>query len=360
MEKLQKILEPIAILLRGIGQVVFQGNALSGLVIWIGLFVASWVAGIATLVGVAVSTLTAVLLKVDKDLIAAGLMGFNGVLTAIAVAMYNSDIVGNLAPGYVWSLVVVGSAFSTVVMLALSRLLSPWSLPALTMPFIVCGWIFVGQVEFTARLEDPALARLAPQLFDPAMVAREEAWQYTLETLYIGVGKGFSEIFLQDSAIGGYLILAGIAINSRISALMGLMAALVSIMAAMMFGLTEQSIQMGLHSYNAILTAIAVGGFFLLISVGSILYTLFCVFITVWVGLSVGFALAHLGFPVYTFPFVIVTWAALLGAMNTGNLKYILPAEATTAEGNFQRFSAAVRKRAQSSLPQTGGEHEQA
>ena len=40
MEKIKPIIEPFNILLRGVGQVVFQGNALSGLIILIGIFVA--------------------------------------------------------------------------------------------------------------------------------------------------------------------------------------------------------------------------------------------------------------------------------------------------------------------------------
>ncbi|MGR6036018.1 MAG: urea transporter [Candidatus Nitrosoglobus sp.] len=337
IQQLNLIVGAIDILLRGIGQVMLQNNPFSGLFILIGLFVASWAVGIVALVGVAASTLTAVLLKVDKALINAGLLGFNGVLVGIAISTYSGNYLSDLSIWKLWVLVILGAAFSTVVAMALSKLLSPWSMPALTMPFVLCAWIFAGSIGYIVIHKTGNLKDYADQLMGGA-------GQYTAQTWYIGVGKGFSEIFLQDSAIAGYLILTGILINSRISAAMGVTGALLSIATAMMFDATEHSIQMGLHSYNSVLTAIALGGLFIRFDWSSALYTLFGIVMTTWVSLAVGFAFYRLEFPVYTFPFVIVTWAMLLAAMNVGGLKYILPAEATTPEGNLARFAAPEKK----------------
>lgn len=345
MQLLNLIVGAIDILLRGIGQVVLQNNPFSGLFILIGLFVASWAVGIVALVGVAVSTLTAVLLNVDKDLINAGLLGFNGVLVGIAISIYGSTSsypVGDLPIWELWVFIILGAAFSAVVAMALGKLLSPWNMPALTMPFVLCAWIFAGSIEYIVIHKAGNLEDYASQLIG-------EAGQYTAETWYIGVGKGFSEIFLQDSAIAGYLILAAIFINSRISAIMGVIGALLSIAAAMMFGATEHSIQLGLHSYNPVLTAIALGGLFIRFDWSSALYTLFGVVMTTWVTLAVGFALYRLELPVYTLPFVIVTWAMLLAAMNVDGLKYILPAEATTPEDNLARLIASEEQSSNSS-----------
>ena len=67
--------------LRGIGQVVFQNNALSGLLILLALCVNSFVYAAAALFGAAVSTYAAMLLRVDRRLVRDGLFGFNGALT---------------------------------------------------------------------------------------------------------------------------------------------------------------------------------------------------------------------------------------------------------------------------------------
>jgi len=75
---------------RGIGQVVFQNNPISGAVILAGIFYNSWIYGTVCLVGTIISTLTALLFRADKGMIKDGLFGFNGALIAIALIAYTS------------------------------------------------------------------------------------------------------------------------------------------------------------------------------------------------------------------------------------------------------------------------------
>ena len=76
--------------LRGIGQVVFQNNPLSGLIILLALFFNSWIYGTICILGVVVATAMAMLLKADRGLIRDGLFGFNGVLVALALVAFTS------------------------------------------------------------------------------------------------------------------------------------------------------------------------------------------------------------------------------------------------------------------------------
>jgi urea transporter len=55
--------------LLGIGQVVFQNNPISGVVILAGIFYNSWIYGTVCLFGTIISTLTALLVRVDKGMI---------------------------------------------------------------------------------------------------------------------------------------------------------------------------------------------------------------------------------------------------------------------------------------------------
>ena len=70
---------------------------------------------------------------------------------------------------------------------------------------------------------------------------------------------------------------------------------------------------MGLFGYNAALTAIALGGFFLVLTWQSFVYTVFGVVVTTWLWASVAIFLAPIGMPVLTSTFVIVTWPMLIG-----------------------------------------------
>jgi urea transporter len=127
----------VDMLLRGIGQVMFQNNPLTGLLFLVGIFVNSFKFGGAALLGVAASTLAAHLLGADRTLIRNGLFGFNGILVGIGLAFFlEFDF---LLAVYI----VVGAAVSTIVMMALINLLTPWDMPALTAPFVLTAWMLL-------------------------------------------------------------------------------------------------------------------------------------------------------------------------------------------------------------------------
>ena len=56
-------------LLRGCGQVMFQNNPVTGLLFLIGIFINSPLLGLAGLIGLIVSTVTAMLLRVERTLV---------------------------------------------------------------------------------------------------------------------------------------------------------------------------------------------------------------------------------------------------------------------------------------------------
>ncbi len=56
---------------------------------------------------------------------------------------------------------------------------------------------------------------------------------------YKGIGNAIGQIFFQDNWISGYLIVLGIAVNSRVSALMALVGANVAAFVAVVYGAPE-------------------------------------------------------------------------------------------------------------------------
>src|ERR671914_150961 len=109
-------------LLRGTGQVMFQNNPLTGLLFLVGIFVNSPKLGGAGLLGLAASTLAAYLLGADRTLIRNGLFGFNGILVGIGLAFFlEFDL---LLAVYI----IPGAVVSTIVMMALINLLTPWDM----------------------------------------------------------------------------------------------------------------------------------------------------------------------------------------------------------------------------------------
>ena len=319
--------------LRGIGQVVFQNNPLSGLIILAAIIYNSWIYGLILVVGVVTGTATACILEADKSLIRNGLFGFNAALVGVALVAFTSENfrTGSLPSAHMLVYLIFAAAMTSIVFSSISTLLAPHKVAALTMPFVLVGWLFLFAVLQFSNIEAGPLSKpVSPDQY--ALVT-----DYVLPTWYMGIGNAIGQIFFQDNWIAGYLILVGIAINSRISAFMALTGAVVAEIVAMAFGAPEGAIRDGLYGYNAALTGIALGGFFLVLTTRSFIYAVFGMIVSTWLWASVAIFLAPIGMPVLTSTFVVVTWAMLIGQYGFKSLIPIPPAEATTPEDGRRR-----------------------
>lgn len=326
--------------LRGVSQVVLQNNALTGLIILVGIFYHSLDFGLAALAGSIVATLTAMFLKSGGEFISAGLFGFNGVLTAIAIVFYCETAFDAVDISW-WMIacyIAIGAAFSTIITAALGAMLANINVPPLTAPFVLASWLFVAGTHFSPALHPGHLN--APPAPKTEQVGLGEIIEddYTFATWWEGVGKGFGEIFFQDDAISGYLILLGILVNSRIGAVMAFVGALISILVAELLHVRETNIHLGMFSYSAILTAIALGGLFYVLTWRCFIFTMFGVVITTWLYAALDAVLAPLNLPPYTAPFVLTTWLMLMPKDAFAGLIAVPPAEATTPEDNLRRY----------------------
>jgi urea transporter len=327
--------------LRGIGQVVFQNNPLSGAVILAGIFYNSWIYGTVCLFGTIISTLTALLFKADKGMIKDGLFGFNGALVAIALVAYTSSnfTTGNLPNLHLWYYIFISAVFTALIVPTFSAILGPHKVPGLTMPFVLATWFFLAALlQFSTIEVSNALKPTSPAHFTGPTP------EYTWITWFHGIFMGIGEIFFQDNWVTGVIILIGIAINTRISALMALMGSTIAVAVAVLFGAHDGAIRDGLFGYNAALTAIALGGFFLVLNVPCFIYTVIGVAITARAWASMGIFLGPSGIPVLTSAFVFVTWLMLLAKNGFPSLIPVAPADATTPEDNLRRYRESQKK----------------
>jgi urea transporter len=318
-------------LLRGVGQVMFQNNPLTGLLFLVGIFVNSLKFGGVALLGVAASTLAAYLLGADRALIRNGLFGFNGVLVGIGLAFFLEFDV--LLAVYI----VLGAAVSTIVMMALINLLSPWDMPALTAPFVLTTWLLlfaVYQFEFLHPTE--LIAPLAP---DPEAAVQTElrelatgAGGLTVANLAHGFFRGVGEVMFQDNLLTGVIFLVAILVNSRISAAFAAVGSALALLTALALGGDGVAIYHGLYGFNAVLCAIALGGLFFVLTWKSALYALLAAVFSVPVFAAIAVLLSPIGMPALTAPFVLTTWLFLWPKASFGALQPVALADVTTAE----------------------------
>ena len=301
-------IEFIDVTLRGCGQVMFQNNPLTGLLFFIAIFLGAYFegmphAGFACLLGTLVATLTAYCYKLDKDSLQAGLFGYNGCLVGIGLATF-------LTPSfYLWIVVIFGSIVSVITTKALANFLKSCGVAALTAPFVLVTWtiLLAGYAFFGIKgigFPHPT----TPDQFTTATA------QYLPQVSVIipDVFRGVSEVFLLSSMSVGIIFIIGLAVNSVSAAIYALLGSLISIIAAYFLQANLQTVNVGLYSFSAVLTAIALGSTFNKPSIRVTIYTILGVIFTVFVQGALDTALAPIGIPTLTMPFVLATWMFLV------------------------------------------------
>jgi urea transporter len=318
-------------LLRGLGQVMFQNNPLTGLLFLAGILVNSPKLAGAGLLGLAASTLAAHLLGADRALIGNGLFGFNGVLVGIGLAFFLEF--DPLLAAYI----VLGGAVSTVLMMALANLLGTWDMPALTAPFVLTAWLLLFAVyQFGALRPTDLIAPLGPDPEAAVQTALRElatgSGGLTLANLAHGLFRGIGEVMFQDNLVSGLVFLAGIAVNSRVSAGFALLGSAVGLLTALVLGADGFTAYHGLYGFNAALCAIAIGGVFFVLTWRSAVYAVVAAVFSVPAFAAVAVLLSPIGMPALTAPFVLVTWLFLWPKAGFRALTPVALADVTTAE----------------------------
>lgn len=262
---------------RGIGQIMLQGNAATGLLFLIGIFYGSVSMGIAAILSACCGTLTAKILAYDKSETEKGLYGFSAALVGVALTLYFEPVF------IVWLSIIIGSVLATV--------LQHWfiikKIPVFTLPFVLVTWAIIYFFQDLYPIAPAtALSPITPASLDFTFALR-----------------GFGQVILQGSIFAGIAFFVGVYLSSPISALYGIVGAVLAAMLAFWLSAPVAAIGMGLFSYNAVLCAIvfagdkAKDGFWVLVSV----------VLSVFISLM----MFRYGLTQLTFPFVAATCISL-------------------------------------------------
>jgi urea transporter len=296
-----RIPAPASAILRGVGQVFFQENSLTGICFILGLAASSPLMALAAVVGSAIGWGTARALKFDDSETTAGIYGFNGTLVGIASFFFFQFGAASAA------LMAAGCVVATL----LTRLMRQYlPFPTYTTPFIVTTWAlyFLGH----------ALGAAASAPGEPAAAS----------DFISAAARGVSQVMFQANIVTSALFLIGIALSDwrhalwvAAGAVFGTLLVHYHVTAAARTidperlverALTE-NIALGLYGYNATLAAIA-----LFLWRRSLIPPLLGILISV--PLTESFPL--LGLPALTAPFVLATWIVLaLGKLESSRLE---------------------------------------
>lgn len=283
--------------LKGISQVLLIDKAWSGLLILIGLFFASVEVGVIALVASCLGTATAYLIGADRDKIKHGLYGFSSVLTGIASLLFLEGDSKYIAA-------LVGAVLAVFFTVAFHSIGAHSNLPALTFPFIAVTWCII--------LASYAMSHI--HLSDATAVTAIHEMTNNQQSVDIfgALFKDFGEIFLQNSYICSLFIFAAIAISGWRNTIMASAGVVISIVVVYICGLNLHDLEMGLYSYNTILTMIAMGSAFHKNIRGSYVYVTLAGILTVLLTPVIAIILEPFGLPALTMPFVATTWLFLM------------------------------------------------
>ena len=289
--------------LRGIGQVIFVNNPLSGLLILLALFIQSPWVGLMSLLGVISSTVAAIALKLDKDTIRNGIFGYNGILVGAALATFGAG--GNGDWNLAWAVaVIIFSALTTAMMKSFGVWwATTFKSPPLTLPFNILTLLFLG------------LVTLIPQpLFKLGSASAPATPIEALEIprLLTSLPVDFGQVFLADKLIAGVLILLAVAICTPLGAIVGLLGGILGVVAGIILGIIPDTLYAGLWGYNSVLAAMAISGIFYAPNLRSFLVGGASAFVSALAIPVLGLLAKPLVLPVLTLPFCVVTIACFV------------------------------------------------
>jgi urea transporter len=269
--------EPVLIVLRGVGQVFFQEQALTGLLFVIGIALSSPLMACGAVIGSIVGTFTAKALKFDEADIKAGIYGFNACLVGIAMLFFFEAGISNLV------LIVIGAAAATALTYVLRRFVP---IPTYTSAFILVTW---GLYFLAKSLGMSQVGSDGPPIA-PGLAA--------------AVARGIGQVMFQGSVWTGILFLVGIAISDWQHAILVVVGSVLGMaIGAYHHDSSAEIAALGIFGYNATLAAVA-----LYLNRRSLLGPLLGIMISV--PLIELFPL--LGLPALTAPFVLATWLVLM------------------------------------------------
>ncbi|EED88444.1 urea transporter, partial [Thalassiosira pseudonana CCMP1335] len=313
--------------LRGIAQVYFQNNPLSGLLILIAMFIQSTRVAVHGVIALVAGNLAGVLMGFDKSFLSCGLFGYNSFLVGLALATFYS---GEKHTDYYWPVVIgaiVFACFSSILFVMLGKILSPYKTPPFTLPFNISTVAFLlatgsmNNVDM-ASVREPSLPSYEVSLDIESLTAR---------AFFAGSIRGVGQVYLANSIASGVLVLIGIFICSRIQGFAAFFGSIIGAGVAAFVRSPASAIENGMYGFNPSLTMSAMLLFYVP-SFGSTSIGILASVITVFIQLALATSLEPCGLPFMTLPFCFAALAFIVIQGTTSNVISVPLSSMTTPE----------------------------
>lgn len=325
------------------------------LLLLLATFAQPW-AGLAGLGAATLAVATARLAGFNRELTDVGAYSFNALLVGLCLsALYQ--------PGWgLVGLIGVGALLALLLSVALGGWLGGRGLPPLSLPFVAVLWLLL---PVAARLPQLGLSERGIYWLNdvyalggaPLVAAARWVGEWPWPPLLGTYLRALSSVLLQDSAVAGLLVALGLLWHSRIAFTLSGLGFLGAYGLALLTGTLPGESETYNLGANYIMTALAVGGVFVIPSAGSYALALGSVPLTAVLLTGLSTLLGRAGLPVFSLPFclgaLLVLYALLLRERPRPGL-VLTPVQRYSPERNLYAYHTdRIRLQHQLYLPLT-------
>lgn len=279
--------------------VFFSNNKIFGIILIAVSFI-SPVLGISGLISIIVTNIIAYWLGFNRQYIRDGLYGFNSLLVGLGIgAVYQFGVVYLI-------ILVFASLLTFIFTIGISGVLGKYDIPFLTLPFILGIWIIILASRQFSNLELSRQFVSSINGIDNWLI--EQCKIPDILQIYF---KSLGAIFSQSNMIAGILIAIGLLIYSRIAFTLSLIELIIAYGFYHIIGANIHDLQYHHMGFNFILTAIAIGGFFVVPSAYSYLCVIILIPIITLLIISFNTLFSIWMLPIYSLPFNLVVILSL-------------------------------------------------
>ncbi|XP_008280983.1 urea transporter 1-like [Stegastes partitus] len=305
VKKQSVVIQLLDCIFRGVAQVMFINNPLSGLLVAVGLFLQNPWWALNGLIGTLVSTVSAFFLGQNREAISAGLYGYNGTLVGILMAVFSAN-----GSWYWWLLLpnVFMSMLCPVVSSALSSIASKWDLPIFTLPFNILVCLHIAATGAAHPYFPEVDIQPNHRLHHP----NDSIEGLSVSQLFLSVPVGVGQVYGCDSPWTGGLILLALLLCSPTICFHAMLGSAAGMFTGLALAAPNGDIYSGLWGYNSALSCIAIGGVFYVITWQTHLLALICALFCAYMTSATLKLMSVLALPACTWPFCLSTLIFLL------------------------------------------------
>jgi urea transporter len=305
---MQKTEKNLILFLEGVlysySQVFFSKNIILAFTI-LAITFFDWLAGVSGLIAVLTANLAATLIGFKRNYISQGFYGFNSLLVGLGVGMFYQAGIPFFA------VLVFASLLTFLLTIWLEGILGKYGLPYLSWPFLLAIWmVSLATREFTALDISDRGVFLLNEIYRYGGINMVKLYYWfndlPLHPAILSYFKSLAAIFFQYHVLAGILIALGLLVFSRIAFMLSLLGFFSAYYFYYLIGAQLTDLSYSYIGFNFILTAIALGGIFIIPSRYSFLWVLLLTPLLSIVIISGTAVLQYLQLPTYSLAFNIV------------------------------------------------------